>query len=379
MTMTQEQEFNPGFSMDGPSGGGGGFDREKIKGLTHLRILPPYGTNNNRALFHKYSRHWGFQGENGQTFPVACSYPTERFCPVCQKVKDVEGELKRIMGAFTKIEDLPADQQKAAKELDDYIYKYRCENVWVYNAATLDGRAVALELKWTSHKNLWGDDKKFLGRIKEVVNKYQIDPTSVRTGVWFTFDKSGTGLNTAYPVEIKKIVKVVAGEQAEVNDRTPLPDTLIEAIEAQLKAAGPNGVAPGPLTDIHTLMDPMTAAQLGAILKGAPIPKRKRAGETTTSQAFIPPVEEPQGAQAAEKAASEPPKTEEKKEEKPAHQHNHAASTTSPPAASAPAASAPAANVPTAPQTGGLAAEVARLRALAQQHKKPATAPAAAS
>jgi hypothetical protein len=278
--MQVENEFVPSFDMNGEANAGAGSgisktDREQIKGLAHYRICPPYGTNNNKQLFKRYQRHWGFTNANGNQLPISCSYQTDRYCPVCQKVKDAEAELKRLMGDATRIDQLPADRKDAAKAIDEFIYKFKVQQFFAYNAVTHDGRVVILELKWTPHKNIWGDDKDFVGRIKEAVAKYKFDPTSLRSGVWFTFNKSGTGLGTMYPVDFKKTVTTLSdGQQAEVLDKTPLSAELIAKIEAQMAAAGPGGVAPGPLFDIHTLMEPMTAAQLTAIMNGAPIPGR---------------------------------------------------------------------------------------------------------
>jgi hypothetical protein len=359
MTTVDNELCIPSWSMEDTSSDAGSVKivREKVKGLSHFRILPPYGTNNKRALFKRYQQHWGFIGANGNQQPVACSYAIDRFCPICQKVKDAQAELDRMMGGKTRIEDLPEDQKAPAKALSEYVFKYKVDQVFCYNAVSLDGRVVVLDLKWTSHKNLFGDGKEFDGRLKDVVKKHRFDPTSIRNGVWFTFDKTGKGLATAYPVEIKKTSTVLPGGQiAEIFDRTPLSDDLVARLEAQFAEAGEDGVARGPMFDIHTLMDPMTANQLADILAGKPIPMRQRRSVTQQAsapvniQTDLPDPSEFTGAAQNHFVGTQfaPPPV----------------STPIPPPIVAPAQATVPAPPPVVSTAGGLAKEIERLRAL---------------
>jgi hypothetical protein len=409
--MTVETTFTPGFNMDGDGGGGGKrVKREQIKGLSHYRILPPFGTNHRGVLYKRYQQHWGFTSENGYQIPIACSYPTDRYCPICSKVKEAETELLRLKGGdkYKKIEDLAPESRTVAKELDDYVRTYRVENVYVYNAATVDGRAVVLQLKWTAHVNLWGDDKEKIGKIKECVQKFQFDPTSMRTGVWFTFNRTGKNLDTDYPVDFKKTVTVINGGPAEVLDRNPLPEEFVQSVEAQLKAAI-GGVAPGPLTDIHTLLEPKNAAELAAIMNGGaiqtraesvydgvagstvrpqddvdeskligaqkyaemqagatPVPAPIPVPVTSTTPVYSTPVLAPLPIYVGSPVVQSVPQTMSAQAAPGVHHHAHV---------SVPTPTAPAAAPVTAP-AGNLAAEVARLKALQARVKKPMVAPA---
>lgn len=230
------------------------FAREKIKGLQHYRILPPYGTNHGGSLFHKYSIHWGLTGPNGEAKPVQCSYFEDRYCPICDKVKKAQEELQRAKDVGASKDDVD--------ELAKYIYGWKVKNQFLYNAVTMDGRVVILELTPTAHDEL-------KAKIQEAVYKKGFDPTNLDSGVWFTFDRQGKGLDTVYKVDFKKIEVVHEGETLEKMDKTPISEDLVSKIKAQLAGR------PGPMYDIHSFYEPRTAAELQGFLDGKPVVSKK--------------------------------------------------------------------------------------------------------
>jgi hypothetical protein len=253
-----DQLPNLSFNLDTVENEGAGTrKREKIKeGISCYRILPPYGTNANGSLSHRYTVHWGFMGANGKERSVACSYQTEGYCPVCQRVREAEDEMKRAEAN---------NNEAKKKELEKYISNFRAKKFWLYNAVTSDGRIVMLELGKTAHDAL---SKKISEAVRRKVGAF--DPTSPETGVWFEFSRSGKGLNTEYAVDYKKIaVDLGDGNVADKPDRTPLSPELVEQIKAALA-----GTAVG-MHDIHTAHESTTSTELRALMNGGVVQNRK--------------------------------------------------------------------------------------------------------
>jgi hypothetical protein len=353
--MSEELELS--FDLEGNKASTGfsgrKFDRLKIEqdSTIHVRVMPPFGTNHNRMLFRKYSIHWGFTTEEGGKRPISCSYPTERFCPLCERVKEAENELESYKDK--KSGKYVGGSPDRVKELQEYIKTFGVNNFFALNAVTIDGRAVILELKKTAVDEL-------MARIDEAVKLRKFDPLSLDKGVWFEMSRTGKNFGTKYKVDFKKInSKTADGQDCEVRDHSAMPGDLVTAIKKQLVEQGTSG----PLYDIHTLHDPVTAKEIQNYIEGEPLPTRKRevgAGETaapTEEQGEVPQVSYATGApepenptvltspKAAAKAAAAPP----------------TAAKLSPPPANASAAK---------PAMPSAAAEIARLRSLANSSRQ---------
>jgi hypothetical protein len=241
------------------------FDRLRIEKdqTVFVRIMPPFGEGSNRMLFHKYAIHWGFTTEDGGKRPISCSYPTERYCPVCEGVKEAKNELEsykdKKTGKYT------GGSSERVDELTAYIRTFDVNNFFALNAVTFDGRIVILELKKMAVDNL-------LARINEAVKVKKFDPISLDKGVWFAISREGEKLKTKYPVDFKKIVKKTAdGEDAEVRDHSPMAPELVLEIKKQLAEGGMS-----PLYDTHTLHEPCTAKELKGYMDGDPLPGRAK-------------------------------------------------------------------------------------------------------
>jgi hypothetical protein len=374
-----EQEFEVSFDLEGNQGAigssGKSWDRKQIEQdeTVHFKVLPPYGTNHRNLLFHKYEIHWGFVTAEGGKRPVSCSYPTERFCPVCEIVKSAQNErdsyFKKDPAGGKPIQI--GGTKERIEELDDTIFQFKAKVYFAVNAYLSDGRVVILELKKTAVENL-------MGKIEIAIKKKKFDPTSLRTGAWFEITRTGKKLMTKYPVEFKKISKVVDGEELEKIDRTSMPEELAVQIEAQLQGAE------GPLYDIHTLQKPTTSAQLQRYLEGEPLPSSSKAAETAKAELAETPEEEgevpavsystsvdteaeapaPVVKAAAAKATTIP------KETLPKAPMVTKLTVPAAPKAAAPTATVPKATLPKTPAASNAAAEIARLRAMAANRQK---------
>ena len=95
--------------------------------------------------------------------------------------------------------------------------------------------------------------------MREYLNKYGKNPTSLKDGVWFVFSRSGKGFNTEYKVSMNRtIITLEDGDQVEKVDRTPLAANIVENYE---KLA----------YDIHAMYKPIKSSDLQRILDGEKI------------------------------------------------------------------------------------------------------------
>jgi|GEM_PF-3902774 len=243
--------------------------KERIKGVQSYAIMPPYGKDHGGALHHKFVIHWGLIGENGKPKPVSCSYPEEKFCPICKRVFEAEDRIKRLKDTGGSKEEIEG--------LTKFVIDFKRKNNFLYNAVTVDGRVVILEIGVTAHDEL-------RKKIAETVNQKGIDPCNLAAPVWYQFSRDGKGLDTTYKVDFKRVTVMVEGEQLEKIDRTPINADLAKRIQAQL-----NG-ATGPLYDIHSLYESRTAAELQGYLDGKPVPQKAKAvgGSTVPAAAAAP-------------------------------------------------------------------------------------------
>lgn len=228
------------------------FKFEYLKdGVQSFRILPSFDAAN-RQLEHSYSVHW-LTTENGKPAKVLCTYPTERFCPVCHQNRETKEMLEVAKKANPTSEN--------TKRLMEAERRTSLSKSVYYNAVNASGEPVILELNSTVSKLLEQ-------LIVDAALKKNFDPTALRGGVWFEFTKSGKGRDSVR-VDFRRVSKLVDGEMVDILDRSPMAEDLIARL--------PNAVA-----NIH---DPKTmwirtvsSSDLSDYLKGLkPLPEANTA------------------------------------------------------------------------------------------------------
>jgi hypothetical protein len=209
-------------------------------------------------------------GANGKERSVACSYPTEGYCPVCAKVREVEEELTRAKAN---------KNDEKVKELEKYISTFRAKKFWLYNAVTYgDNRIVMLEVGKMVHDDI---SKAISEAVRRKAGAF--DPTSPDTGVWFEITRTGKGFSTEYKAKFKTIpVDVGGGNFADAPDRTPLPPELIAQIKEALQAQT------GLLHDIHAQHEATTSTSLRDLMNGGVVQSRKPLQTVGSAQASAP-------------------------------------------------------------------------------------------
>jgi hypothetical protein len=234
------------LNLDGMSSSGNRreINRFKVTEGSHIfRILPPFGTDHRNVPSRQVQLHWGFYKKDGKTSPIPCSYPSEGYCPICEKVKEQEALAERLKAQGD--EDGSKEILKAAGEI-------KVRRSYLLNAANKAGEVGILEITKTSIDQL-------VELFKQYQNKYGKNPVSLAQGVWFVFSRTGKGFNTKYTVEFNKtILTLDDGDQVEKLDNTALSPNIAENFE---KLA----------YDIHKMYTPVAASDLKKILDGAPI------------------------------------------------------------------------------------------------------------
>jgi len=234
------------LNLDGMSSSGSRreINRFKVTEGSHIfRILPPFGTNHNNVPSRQVQLHWGFKKKDGKTSPIPCSYTSEGFCPICEKVKEREAAAERAKSQGNVDE---------ANEILKDSGEIKVRRSYLLNATNKAGEVGILELTKTSIDQL-------VDLFKQYQNKYGKNPVSLATGVWFVFNRSGKGFNTKYTVEFNKtILTLDDGDQVEKLDNSVLSPNIVENFD---KLA----------YDIHKMYAPVASSDLRKILNGVPI------------------------------------------------------------------------------------------------------------
>lgn len=211
------------------------WKRHKVKdGHNIFRIAPPFGENSNGYPYRKWQIVWGLTDpESGRARPFASSMTSEKKCPIVEFVNQLKARAEtmsaELKAAGTSQEEISA----RLKALNDTISNLVPKTVYVYNAIDKSGELGLLELKSTAHKEM-------KARMNEYIQDYNQDPTSLNSadddsGVWFDVIRSNdTGRFRDTKYEVKKVqakVKGANGGVSFVDDRSPLPDQIVENYE----------------------------------------------------------------------------------------------------------------------------------------------------
>lgn len=210
------------------------WKRHKVKdGNNIFRILPPFGESSNGYPYRKWQIIWGLQDpESGRARPFASSMTSEKRCPVTEYVGNLKKKaevLKSQLAAAGVSED---DQKARLGSLNKLISDLNPKTVYIYNAADRAGDVGLLELKSTAQK-------KMKAEMTSYIKDYNQDPTSLGSddtdsGVWFNVKRSGEGRDTEYDVEkFQTKIKNANGKITFEDDRSPLPDSVVENYDSQ--------------------------------------------------------------------------------------------------------------------------------------------------
>lgn len=207
------------------------WKRHKVNpGRNVFRILPPFGDQANGYPYKKWMIVWGMlDPDSGRMRPFASSLTTEKRCPVTEYVEALQKKAENMKGKLQAAGESEDDIKEALKPINKVIGNLRPKTIYAYNAADRSGTVGILEVKSTAHKVL---KELMMGYIKD----YNQDPTSLNSdsddsGVWFDFVRTGEGFKTEYDVEKVQMKTKVNGQLTFVDDRSPLPDNVVESYD----------------------------------------------------------------------------------------------------------------------------------------------------
>ena len=209
--------------------------RHKVKdGSNIFRILPPFGEASNGYPYRKWQIIWGLADpETGRARPFASSMTSERKCPVVEYIDQLKVKAEAITGQLRSSGASDEDVKERLKGLNQLISDLSPRTVYIYNAADKGGVVGLLELKATAHRDM-------KEKMNKYIQDYNQDPTSLNSadddsGVWFDVQRSnatGKFFDTKYAVEkVQMKVRNAAGKVSFEDDRSPLPDNIVENYE----------------------------------------------------------------------------------------------------------------------------------------------------
>lgn len=208
--------------------------RHKVKSGSNIyRILPPFGDNSNGYPYRKWQIIWGLQDpESGRMRPYASPMMFEKRCPVMEFVEGLKERLTKIDGELKAqgLDEKAVRKHPVYARLAQFTRDMTPKTTYLYNAADKAGTVGLLELKASAHKDM-------KAKMNEYIQVYNQDPTSLNSaeddsGVWFNVQRNGEGFDTEYKVDKVQIKqKAAAGGISFVDDRSPLPEVVVENFE----------------------------------------------------------------------------------------------------------------------------------------------------
>lgn len=205
------------------------WKRHKVKdGHNVFRILPPFGEEAGGYVFRKWQIIWGLKNpEDGRMRPYASSMTSEKRCPVTEYITELKAKVERMKLTLAAQGVSDEAMKEALAPVLKVIQDFSPKTVYLYNAVDKAGEVGLLELKATAHK-------KMKAEMLQYVSDYNQDPTSLGSedsdsGVWFDVTRSGLGRDTEYDVKkFQNKVKSATGKMTYEDDRSPLPDNVVE-------------------------------------------------------------------------------------------------------------------------------------------------------
>lgn len=208
------------------------WKRHKVKeGHNVFRVLPPFGDNSNGYAYRKWQIIWGLTDpDSGRMRPFASSMTSEKKCPVTEYTQTLKKKLETLRTQLQASGESEDSIKERLSSLSKLITDLSPKTVYVYNAIDKSGEVGLLELKSTAHK-------KMKAEMVQYIQDYNQDPTSLNSdeldsGVWFDVIRTGEGRDTEYDVKkYQNKVKKAAGGFSFEDDRSPLPDSVVENYE----------------------------------------------------------------------------------------------------------------------------------------------------
>jgi hypothetical protein len=154
----------------------------------------------------------------------------ERRSPIVEFVNELKARAEAMSAQLTANGSSVDEVDERLKGLNQLINDLVPRTSYIYNACDKAGEVGLLELKATAHKDM-------KEKMNKYIQDYNQDPTSLNSadddsGVWFDVirtNDTGKFRDTKYAVEkVQMKVKNAAGKVSFEDDRSPLPDAVVE-------------------------------------------------------------------------------------------------------------------------------------------------------
>ncbi len=160
-------------------------------GQHKFRLLPPYAPG---KMFEQVGLHWGYTDENNRVKALKCTKFSHKFCPICDEVEKMNGQIEMIKTGATAYPNI-----KEAEEAIGVILKrasdIKRKPTYLWNILTENGEQKVLSLSWNGHDPLYNKVKLFWEQKK-------INVTNPNENYLLFCERSGQAAKTRYTYEV---------------------------------------------------------------------------------------------------------------------------------------------------------------------------------
>lgn len=221
-------------------GKGSGFKNAKLAsdkqgGTTRadFRIFPAMhesGKTGQWAIY--YGQHWGYSGRDpsdptkSKMRPFRCveksDFRTKRVtvaCPECDLISHQKALMEKKKELFTAEGKSGQDVLDLTSDLKDWLKSHNCDRKWRMFAMNSDGEMVLLSI---THKCKASLDAA-ITRFRQEEGR---DPLDLDDGVWFTFERTGSGIQVVDSVSVAQERVTIEGRSVKVNKVGPITEEV---------------------------------------------------------------------------------------------------------------------------------------------------------
>jgi hypothetical protein len=221
-----------------PNYGGKKKNNWRIKeGSNIYRILPPLGKFANEGKWATFEKlHWGYKGSKGMR-PFSCievkDFKTKMVkvqCPECDLIAQKKSQLEQYTNKLKAEGKSEADIKDFVKPITDWLMAHNLDKKWYVNAMAADNQIGRLAIPHKSYEQLQLV-------LNDLTQKQGVDPIGVDGGVYFDFERTGSGNQTSHRVTVvQEAQKIDIGNGKTATAMVVKPAPLTADMIARLAA-----------------------------------------------------------------------------------------------------------------------------------------------
>ena len=205
----------------------GGYEKKEFFSLKDgdnvYRILPPLGELADDGVWSVYHKvHFGYKNGEGRMRVFLSPEVRDKNRMVVVSDPALE-RIQKLEAARVKAKEM--GNAAAVKKLDEQLYSYSLDKKHYMNVMTLDGKIGVLKIPHKSKLALEAEMKK--------LEAQGIDPLSPEDGRFFSFSRSGRGLDTIHQVRVYEETVTENGRRIKVEKVHTLTDDVLSRLEKE--------------------------------------------------------------------------------------------------------------------------------------------------